>query len=209
MTGVVIKLAIALLTPIILVVGFVLLTPHVLSVDDIKDCSGPQQTSGSKCAPVDVIVAISGGDTDARAREAVSLYKQGWAQYIIFSGAAEDKQGTSNAAAMANLAISQRVPASAILLDEYSENTADNASQVRSIVQKNGFKRIILVTSPYHQRRASIEFNRRVGDIATIINHPTSTDRFWSPTTWWMTPWGLWLGVSELVKVIFVSVSHE
>ena len=201
------KLVLVLLAPVILVLGFIILTPRILSIDDLQGCSGPEQTN-SKCAPADVIVAISGGDTDARAREAINLYKQGWAPYVIFSGAALDKQGTSNAAAMKQEAVDAHVPESAILLDEASVNTADNASQVRPIVTRHNFKRLILVTSPYHQRRASIEFNRRMGDIATIINHPTSTDRYWNDNTWWMTPWGLWLGVSELVKVTFVSLSH-
>ena len=207
MVGFFVNLALVILTPVILVLGFIMMTPQLLSVDDISACSGPDQTI-SRCQPADAIVAISGGDTDARAREAIALYKQGWAPYIIFSGAAEDKEGTSNAAAMAVQARGERVPESAILLDEASVNTADNASQVRPIVQQHDFKRILLVTSPYHQRRASLEFERRLGDIATIINHPTTTDRYWDADRWWTTPLGLWLGVSELVKVIVVSVTH-
>lgn len=201
------KIALVLLTPIIVVFGFVILTPQILSIDDLQKCDGPQQVS-SMCASADAIVAISGGDTDARAREAIILYQQGWAPYIIFSGAAQDKQGTSNAAAMAQQAIGEHVPQGAILLDEASINTADNASQVRPIVLQHNFKRLILVTSPYHQRRADIEFNRRLGDIAVIVNHPTSTDRYWHSDNWWTSPLGLWLGVSELVKVIFVSIPH-
>jgi uncharacterized SAM-binding protein YcdF (DUF218 family) len=206
--SVIIKLLLLLLTPFILALSFVLLTPQILSIDDLKGCAGPDQTE-RMCQPADVIVAISGGDTDARAQEAIKLYQAGWAPKIIFSGAAEDKQGASNAAAMAQLASSARIPSDAILLDEVSINTADNASHVRELVQQSGFKRLILVTSPYHQRRASIEFQRRMGDITTIVNHPTATDRFWSgDATWWTTPWGLWTGVSEIVKVLFVSVSH-
>jgi uncharacterized SAM-binding protein YcdF (DUF218 family) len=207
MVGFIVKLALVLLTPVILALGFIMVTPYVLSPDDISGCNGPEQTNGH-CMAADAIVAISGGDTDARVAEAVKLYQNGWAPKIIFSGAAQDKQGASNAAAMANIAVNARVARENILLDEVSVNTADNASQVRSIVKQNGFKRIILVTSPYHQRRASIEFDRRLGDIATIINHPTSTDRYWNPQTWWTTPWGLWLGGSELIKVLFVSLSH-
>lgn len=207
MVGFFVKLGLVLLAPVLLVLAFVLLTPRILSIDDIAGCDGPQQDS-SQCSPADAIVAISGGDTDARAREAIELYKQGWAPVIIFSGAAEDKQGLSNAAAMAAQAIGERVPERAILLDEASINTADNASHVRSLVIQHDIKRLILVTSPYHQRRASIEFNRRVGDLATIVNHPTPTDRFWNDDRWWMTPLGLWLGVSELVKLIIVSFTH-
>lgn len=207
MIGFFVNLALVLLLPVILALSFIMLTPQVLSIDDLSSCDGPQQTS-STCGGADAIVAISGGDTDARAREAIELYKQGWAPVIIFSGAAQDKQGASNAAAMAAQALGERVPESAILLDEASINTADNASQVRPIVAQHGFKRLILVTSPYHQRRASIEFERRMGDLATIINHPTTTDRYWHADRWWATPMGLWLGASELVKVMIVSFSH-
>lgn len=207
MVGFFIKLGLVLLVPVLVALSFIVLTPRVLSVDDLADCDGPQQVN-NQCGAADAIVAISGGDTDARAREAIGLYKQGWAPVIIFSGAAEDKQGTSNAAAMAAQALGERMPESAILLDEASVNTADNASQVRSIVQERGLKRIILVTSPYHQRRASIEFNRRIGDIAIIINHPTSTDRYWDDQRWWTSPMGLWLGTSELIKLIVVNFTH-
>ncbi len=207
MISLLIKLLLTVFAPILLIVGFVLLVPRILSVDDLSGCHGPQQVDAA-CRPADAIVAISGGDTDARAREAIGLYKQGWAQTIIFSGAAEDKEGASNAAAMKTMALGAGMPADAILLDEQSVNTADNASQVRPIVLQHGFRRLILVTSPYHQRRASIEFNRRLGDVASIVNHPTSSDRDWPAATWWLTPRGLWLGASELVKVIVVSMSH-
>lgn len=207
MVGFFVKLSLVLLAPVILVLSFIMLVPRALSMDDLARCAGPVQTD-RVCAPADAIVAISGGDTDARAREAIQLYQQGWAPIIIFSGAAQDKQGASNAAAMAAQAIDARVPESAILLDEASVNTADNASQVRPIVLQRGFKRLILVTSPYHQRRASVEFERRLGDISTIVNHPTPSDRYWDVDRWWATPVGVWLGVSELVKVIIVSFPH-
>jgi uncharacterized SAM-binding protein YcdF (DUF218 family) len=203
----IVKLLLIILLPIALILGFILIVPQVLSIDDLASCSAPQMLD-AKCASADVIVAISGGDTQARANEAIKLYQQGWAPMIIFSGAAQDKQNSSNAAVMRQMALSARVPSDAILLDEASASTADNASLVRPIVQQRGFKRLILVTSPYHQRRASIEFNRRLGDLCTIVNHPTSTDRFWSASHWWATPWGLWLAGSETLKVMFTSVSN-
>ncbi len=203
----IIKLLLLLAVPITLLVLFVVLTPRILGIDDLQGCDGPQQTV-ARCNAADAIVAISGGDTNARTLEATRLYKAGWAPKIIFSGAALDKQGASNAAAMRQQALDANVPSDDILIDEQSINTAGNAAQTRAIVEKQGIKRLILVTSPYHQRRASIEFGRKLGDIATIVNHPTSTDKYWSANTWWLTPWGAWLGFSELIKVLFVSISH-
>ena len=58
----------------------------------------------SKLSKADVIVAVSGGDTQARTEEAVKLYKDGWSHNLIFSGAALDANGPSNARAMATIA---------------------------------------------------------------------------------------------------------
>src|SRR6185503_9063893 len=114
----------------------------------------------SPLAKSDAIVAISGGDTEARTAEAVSLYKGGWAPHLIFSGAAADTSGPSNARAMATAAETAGVPKSAIQLDETSANTEQNATDVAAIIHNQGYHSIILVTSPYHQRRAYVVFRR-------------------------------------------------
>jgi uncharacterized SAM-binding protein YcdF (DUF218 family) len=153
-------------------------------------------------AKADAIVAISGGETDARTREAVSLYEAGWASHIIFSGAAADTSGPSNARAMASAAEAAGVPASAIQLDEASANTEQNAADVAAIINGQGYHSIILVTSPYHQRRAYIEFRRALGRNFTILNH-SSYDQAWRRSHWWATQYSRDLTWSELQKVAY------
>ena len=161
----------------------------------------------SKLAHADAIVAISGGETGARTQEAVRLYNEGYAPLIIFSGAALDPNGPSNARAMANAAEQAGVPASAIRLDETSVNTRENAANVAKIITNEGAKSIILVTSPYHQRRALITFRRALGPDATIINH-SSYDQNWRRSHWWATSYSRSLTFSELQKVIYELVSN-
>ena len=153
---------------------------------------------------VDAIVAISGGDTVARTAAAVDLYNQGYAPWIIFSGAALDPNSPSNAAAMAQLAENQGIPASHILLDQNSVNTEANASDVARIVQQHGFHSIILVTSPYHQRRASIVFTRALPGI-TILNH-SSIDLSWRRSDWWATAYDRQLTLAEWQKTVYELV---
>lgn len=169
-----------------------------LQPDDLADCDTTPGTS-VHCQPVDAIVAVSGGNTPARTMEAIELYKNGWSDTLIFSGAAQDKSGPSNAAAMQSTAISMGVPASAIYLDEYSNTTKENAENTQTIFADRKIKDVILVTSGYHQRRASLEFNKRASDV-TILNHP-AVDEDWS-VWWWTTPRGWWLATSEFVKII-------
>jgi len=153
------------------------------------------------CKPVDAIVAVSGGDTSARTNHAIELYKNDWAPLLIFSGAAEDTSGPSNARAMYAMALEAGVPSKDVLIEETSLNTKQNAQNTNQLLALKNIKTVILVTSGYHQRRASLEFHKRIDSSnITIQNSPTSdTDWSW---WWWLTPRGWWLAVSEFVKII-------
>ncbi len=147
---------------------------------------------------VDAIVAISGGDTTARAEQATRLYEAGWADEIIFSGAALDPLSPSNAEVMREFAKHSGIPEEAINIEESAQNTAQNAANSQEIVQEYDFNSIILVTAPYHQRRAYLEFRDKLGLDAEIINYPVDDDN-WAKT-WWFTPNGWYITVSETVK---------
>ncbi len=171
-----------------------------LQPDDIASCKNPD-TSAS-CQPVDAIVAVSGGDTSARAEQAIKLYNEGWSKLIIFSGAAVDKTGPSNAAVMKSLAIKSGIPETSIIIDDQAETTKQNAMNTTEIIKQNSIHRIILTTSGYHQRRALLEFQKRAGNGVKILNAPVHTDKDWSGW-WWLTINGWWLALSEFIKIIF------
>lgn len=159
-----------------------------------------------KLMQADAIVAVSGGETTSRTLGAVKLYDQGYAPTIIFSGAAQDPTSVSNAAAMKSIAVKAGVPASDILIEEDSVDTYENAQNTARIIKDNNIKSIILVTSPYHQRRASIEFKRALGKDITIIDHSTS-DENWRRSAWWKNNYSLNLTLSEFQKIVFLYLS--
>lgn len=171
-----------------------------LSPDGLDHCE-QQPSERSGCRSVDAIVAISGGDTRARTAEAINMYKNGWANLLIFSGAAADKSGPSNAEAMMLQAINAGVSPSSILLDETSETTKENAANTTNLFVQNKIQSVILVTSSYHQRRAGLEFGHRAGAGIRIVNHPVKADNQWN-SWWWTTPTGWWLAISEIFKVV-------
>jgi len=156
------------------------------------------------CNTADAIVAVSGGDTKARALKAIDLYKNGWADKIIFSGAAKDKSGPSNAAAMKAIALEQGVEEGHILLDEFSE-LLSKMLKILNLSSKNNIRTVILVTSGYHQRRANLEFSK-YNEKVVVFNYPLNKDKDWS-SHWWLTPNGWWLTLSELVKIVMFYVS--
>lgn len=170
-----------------------------LTPNDIEKCPLRPNGQGS-CKAVDAIVAVSGGDTLARTQEAVRLYERGWADTLIFSGAAQDKTGPSNAAVMRIEAIKEGVPASAILIEEYSETTKQNAVKTHELLEARQIESVILVTSAYHQRRAGLEFASRASDV-NVLNHPVKQDKQWTDL-WWLTAEGWYLALGEFFKII-------
>ena len=174
----------------IIVVGYVVLVSLYLPVSD-------------PLKKADAIIVVSGGDTKGRTMHGIDLYEKGYAPKLIFSGAALDPKSVSNAKAMMVIAAARGVPQSAILLDESSRDTKENAQSTKSIA--GSYKTIILVTSDYHQRRVNIEFKKQYGAQTEFINSPAK-DKHWGRKTWFLTPYGWWISLTEPAKLLFASI---
>jgi len=133
---------------------------------------------------VDAIVAIS-GDTGARADTAITLWKAGWAPIIVFSGAAIDPDSVSSAEIMRREALRQGVPESAVLVEGASTTTEENAAEVAKLMVGRKLHSAILVTSPYHQRRAAFEFHRAFEPRGLIFRNYPARDPEWNAFLWW------------------------
>lgn len=193
------KLSVTLLSAGILIGLVVFGLFRFVSVDDLVAC-GDKPTVGG-CVSADAIVVVSGGDTKARTDEAVKLFNNGWAPYLLVSGAAADPTGPSNASEMRNQAIRAGVPVAAIFSDETAQNTSENASGAAKLARERDIRNIIVVTSPYHLSRTKIVFGKAFADFGTVRAHPSHFDNNW-PSDWWLTGRGWWLVSSELVKSV-------
>lgn len=151
----------------------------------------------------DAIVVVSGGDTTGRTLHGVDLYKSDYAPKLVFAGAAKDPNGLSNAEAMKEIAIKHGVPQEVIIIEENSRDTKENAAQTNKLIGQH--KKIILVTSPYHQRRVLKEFQRAYPNDVTFINSPAE-DKNWKKTSWFLTPYGWWISITEPLKLLFSQV---
>lgn len=154
----------------------------------------------------DTIIVLSGGETKNRTLEGVKLYKENWAPKIIFSGAAKEGD-VSNALAMEKIALEEGVNKSDLILEEQSKTTSENASFCSKIIKNHSFKKIILVTSPYHQRRAYNSFKKYLPDV-DIINHP-AFDSSWRKKNWWEQGKGRLLTLNEIFKIAFLSFQKD
>ena len=101
---------------------------------------------------------------------------------------------------MRDRAINAGVPSGDILIDEYSRNTTENAKNSSEIFKDNNIEKVILVTSGYHQRRASLEFNQKSPNVM-VLNAPVLSDKNWG-FFWWLNPYNWWLASSEAIKIL-------
>lgn len=155
----------------------------------------------------EAVIVVSGGETAARTKEGINIYKNGYADYLIFSGAAEAGD-VSNALAMKRIALKSGVSESKIIIEEDSKNTFENALKVKIILEEKGFKKIILVTSPYHQKRAYITFDFVLGPDYQIINR-SAIDSMWRKSKWWQRVDSFELTLQELYKIVYIKVAGK
>lgn len=195
---------------IIVIVGLLFATifgiSKFLAVDDLRDC-GDMPSSKVGCQEADAIVAISGGDTVARTDEAISLYKKGWGSKLIFSGAAADTSGPSNAEVMERQAIRAGVSTSDIVTESISKTTTENATETSNIFAEHHIKSAILVTSAYHERRAILEFDKRALGVK-IRGHPVANDKQWG-RYWWLSATGWSLAIPETVRSLVLMIGGK
>jgi uncharacterized SAM-binding protein YcdF (DUF218 family) len=123
-----------LLIVLLLVAALAVLFPQLFLCVD----SGP--------VTADVMVVLGGGARE-RPERAAELFQEHAAPRIIVSG-------FGDAQINRRLLLAGGVPASVIELEDRSKTTRENARFTIKMLRERGVKRVILVTSWYHSRRA-------------------------------------------------------
>lgn len=100
-------------------------------------------------------------DTAERLTESADLYRAGIAKRVIVSGGSGYlDQSVKEAPLMAALLVSLGVPGEAIIEEAESRNTYENALLTKAKMEEAGLRRIVLVTSAWHMKRAAAIFRR-------------------------------------------------
>ncbi len=127
--------------------------------------------------PKDRVYFSQGAD---RATHTLQLYKMGYVKKIIVSGGSGrlDGGGVKEADDLADFLLLAGVPKEDILIENESKNTHESALAVSQIVgQIEGSKKLLLVTSGYHMRRALACFRKVNLDVDPFSVQPVSDPR--------------------------------
>ncbi|CAN4273335.1 Domain of unknown function DUF218 [Methylophilaceae bacterium] len=132
----------------------------------------------------DAIVVFSGDGESSyinqsyqrRALDAIRYFKSGYAPLIILSSGKD--QTFSEVEIIRSLLISRGVPERAIkILDKYPRSTIENVLLVKNMLVERSVKSILLITSPYHSRRALWVWRKAMPDLAVIAPEVVDTPK--------------------------------
>jgi uncharacterized SAM-binding protein YcdF (DUF218 family) len=145
----------------------------------------------------DVIIVLSGDNYDAvRASRAAALFRAGLAPHVVATGRALRSYATTTDLMKHDL-VEHGVPTAAIIpLTHHVDDTREEAIAVSEFVASHSWKKILLVTSNYHTRRAEYIYERTLppGTQLRVISAP---DTEYDPQSWWRTREGVKLFLHE------------
>jgi len=152
----------------------------------------------------DAIVVLGGGGPE-RVEHAVSLYKLDYANWIIVTGMEHRFPGlvaTWPQLAMKH-AVSMGVPESALILEERSTSTYEDAKFVKEDMLEKGFKSAIVISSPYHMRRARMIFRKIFEDQKDIsLKFIPAEESDFETRKWWTREADMINVVNEHCKLV-------
>jgi uncharacterized SAM-binding protein YcdF (DUF218 family) len=139
----------------------------------------------------DAIVILGNDDFEGnRAVRAAELFKAGWAPHVIASG--QSFRPYASAAELEQHDLLERgVPPGAITkLVHRARDTREEALEVSAMLSSHGWKKVLIVTSNYHTRRARYIYQRTLppgSQLRVIAAHDPEYD----PDKWWWSRAGV------------------
>lgn len=142
-------------------------------------------SSGDVLKKADAIVCLE-GDGQIRTQKSLELFNEKWAPIIVVSGGLRGFPFSVPADKMAEYLIKKGIPKNKIIIENTSQNTYDQATEVMKIIREKKWKSVILVASEFHQPRAYLTFLKAMEKFKLelkIFNAPAS--HLWFEKTKW------------------------
>ena len=181
----------------------ILLVVLALAHRPVLGAAGDVLVAREPLRPADVIVVLA-GNSPYRAQHAEALYRDGLARHVIISNEPLSSHGVRTtwlelrAAGLVRLSI----PDDAIVpIEAIADSTYDEALSSREIMQARGWRTAIVVTDPFHMRRALLTF-RQAFEPAGLVALPSPADESkYGVDDWWQDRNAAMRVVQEYVKL--------
>jgi uncharacterized SAM-binding protein YcdF (DUF218 family) len=118
--------------------------------------------------PADIIIVLGAGLREdgrpgpaltRRSRHAAALWHEGIAPLVLCTGGQSEYHPRTEAAACREILLAVGLPAEAILMEERSRSTEENAVHSKRLLDELDLSRVVLVSDSYHMLRAGWLFS--------------------------------------------------
>lgn len=146
--------------------------------------AGPLRLSAHPVA-ADAVIVLAGGAGESgvagqgheeRLAQAIAFYRQGYVpRMLLCSGYVRAFREPD---VMRDIAVGEGIPDEAILLSRKIGGTDKMIAEADLVVRRSGWKRVLLVSSPYHMRRAMLVW-RKVDPKLEVVPTPAARSAFY------------------------------
>jgi uncharacterized SAM-binding protein YcdF (DUF218 family) len=150
----------------------------------------------------DAMIVLGDDNYDGdRAAHAADLYRMGLAPIVVASG--RSLRPYAGIAEMIEHDLESRgVPSASIVkFSHRGENTREEAEALAGLIAGRGWKRILVVTSNYHARRARFIYERTL-PTGVSVHVSGAHDSEFDPSRWWETRQGQKLFLNEVLGYV-------
>ncbi|MFQ5816837.1 MAG: YdcF family protein [Terriglobia bacterium] len=150
-------------------------------------------------------IVVLGGDSPRgdRLARAAQLYREGWAPRLVLVGPAL-RTYLNETELMEREALALGVPASQLVrVPLPATSTLHEAFLLRPVLAQHGFRRVIVVTSNFHARRARRIFRAVFRPRGTQVWITAADDLRFQPRRWWQEREQRALFFLELVRSVY------
>jgi hypothetical protein len=152
------------------------------------------------------IMFVFGSKSNTRIEKAVELMKEGYAKYLLVSGSAPmyDKDKTiTEAERLGQYAIENGIDKEQIIIENGSISIPDNIRSSLNLLDEKGniFNSIMLVNSPYSQRRGWVHFKKYLPDNVKVVRVNAKTIEKYTRDGWYKNEDGIRVILNEFIKM--------
>ena len=162
----------------------------------------------AELARADAIVVLSGGGP-ARMLHGMTLYQQGWAPELWYTGDIPMPALTSftDGQLARDFAVTRGVPLEDIRLLP-TTSTWEDGREIAALALQEQVHRIIIVTNWSHSRRALCVMREPLAGAGVQVFYSSPPMLTYGPDNWWQQEDGLVAVVNEMIKFGFYGVRY-
>jgi len=167
------------------------------------------EAPASPPARADLMVVL-GGDSGDRGLTAARLYAAGMAPRMLLTGLEASPPEARRAYLhwRAQVLAEAGVPPERFEYDAASETSWDEAVNTRRLMEARGWRRVLVVSDPYHMRRLSWAWGRVFEGSGLTYTLVVSSPAFWKPDAWWRDERSGAAVIMEYIKLAYYLVKH-